>query len=90
MAVISSTGLYTPLHAISNQELVEAFNSFVERHNAAHEDDIRAGRLEPLQPSSEEFIEKASGIRSRYVVDRDGILDPDIMAARLRERSSEE
>jgi beta-ketodecanoyl-[acyl-carrier-protein] synthase len=37
-----------------------------------------------------EFIEKASGIKARYVLDKAGILDPDVMSPRLRERSNDE
>ncbi len=33
-AVIATTGLYTPPDSISNAELVEAFNAYVERFNA--------------------------------------------------------
>ena len=29
-AVIAATGLYTPPHSVSNAELVEAFNAYVE------------------------------------------------------------
>lgn len=89
-AVISGTGLYTPPATISNDELVEAFNAFVELHNARHADDIARGDMEALQPSSSAFIEKASGIKSRHVIDREGILDPERMCPRIPERSNEE
>jgi len=89
-AVIAGTGLYTPPHAISNAELVSAFNTFVERRNAAHADAIASGDTAPLEPSSAEFIEKASGIKSRYVVEKAHILDPDVMAPRLPERPDTE
>ena len=89
-AVISATGLYTPPHSISNEELVAAFNLYVERHNEAHRAGIEAGLEAPLQPSSVDFIEKASGIRSRHVVSKAPILDPDIMAPRIPERPNEE
>ncbi len=88
--VISATGLYTPPDSISNEELVASFNLYVERFNAAHAAEIDAGALEPLQPSSVEFIEKASGIKARHVVSKAPILDPDIMAPRLPERPNEE
>lgn len=88
-ARIVATGLFTPPHRISNEELVESFNRYVERYNAERARDIEAGLIEPLQPSSAEFIEKASGIRSRYVMDKDGILDIDRMAPRLPARSNE-
>lgn len=84
--VISGTGLYTPAQSISNEELVASFNSWVENYNTANADRIASGELAPLQPSSVEFIEKASGIRSRYVVDKAGILDPDRMKPFIPER----
>ena len=89
-AVIAATGLYTPPHSISNAELVEAFNGYVAAFNAEHADAIAAGATEPLQASSPEFIEKASGIKSRFVMDKAGVLDPAVMAPRLAERSNEE
>ncbi|MEN9289683.1 MAG: hypothetical protein RL764_9 [Pseudomonadota bacterium] len=88
--VISATGLYTPPESISNEELVASFNSYVERFNADHAADIDAGKVEALQPSSAEFIEKASGIKARHVVSKAPILDPDIMCPRLPERSNDQ
>ena len=88
--VISGTGLYTPEKSISNEELVESFNSFVASFNASHAAEIAKGTIEALAPSSVEFIEKASGIKSRYVMDKDGILDPERMCPNIRERSNEE
>jgi len=87
--VISGTGLYTPKESISNVELVDAFNAYVELYNADHADQIAAGSLSALQPSSAEFVEKASGIKSRYVMNKDGILDPTRMTPRLPERPNE-
>ena len=89
-AVIAATGLYTPPNAISNAELVEAFNAYVARFNAGHAEAIAAGEVEALQPSSPEFIEKASGIKSRFVVDKTGVLNPAVMAPQLAERPNEE
>lgn len=88
--VISSTGLFTPQESITNEELVESFNEYVERFNAANADAIAAGEVEPLQPSSVEFIEKASGIKARHVMAKAPILDPDIMAPRWEERPDDE
>jgi beta-ketodecanoyl-[acyl-carrier-protein] synthase len=88
--VISATGLYTPPDSITNAELVASFNTYVDRHNAKHADAIAAGTVEALPHSSVEFIEKASGIKARHVVSKASILDPDIMAPRLPERSNEE
>ncbi len=89
-AVIAATGLYTPPHSISNEELVETFNTFVEHYNQRNAEAIAAGELQPLQSSSPEFIEKASGIKSRFVMDKAGILDPEVMAPRLASRPNEE
>lgn len=88
--VISGTGLYTPEESISNDELVACFNEYVGRFNAENAAAIEAGEMEALAPSSSEFITKASGIKSRFVVDKTGILDPDIMCPRIRTRSNDE
>ena len=88
--VISATGLFTPSDTITNEELVESFNRYVERHNADNAAAIEAGDVEALQTSSVEFIEKASGIKARHVMAKGPILDPEIMAPRWPERSNEE
>jgi len=88
--VISGTGLFTPRESISNEELVHAFNTYVDEYNRQHSDDIAAGTVQPLQESSAAFIEKASGIKSRYVMDKAGILDPQRMCPYIPERSNEE
>lgn len=89
-AVIAATGLYTPPHSLSNAELVETFNAYVERFNAANAEAIAAGEVAALVPSSAEFIEKASGIKSRFVMDKSGLVDPEVMAPVIPERSNEE
>ena len=89
-AVIAATGLYTPPNSLSNAELVEAFNAYVARHNETNAAAISAGEIAALTPSSVEFIEKASGIKSRYVVDKTGLVDPDVMRPNIPERSNEE
>ncbi len=88
--VISSTGLYTPPESISNAELVDSFNAYVSAFNAEHADAIAAGDVAELAPSSVEFIEKASGIKSRYVMSKQALLDPAIMTPRWPERSNGE
>lgn len=87
---IVATGLYTPPHAISNDELAAAFNAYVDKYNAEHAREIEAGALEPLQKSSSDFIEKASGIKSRYVLDKAGVLDIARMAPRIPARTNDE
>jgi len=89
-AVISGTGLFTPANSISNEELVAAFNAYAELFNAENAAAIEAGTVTALEPSSAAFIEKASGIKSRYVMEKSGILDPTRMTPRIPERSNEE
>ena len=88
--VISATGLYTPPETITNDELVASYNAYVELHNARHAAEIAAGTVEELQPSSAEFIEKASGIKSRHVMSKAPTLDPETMGPRWPERSNDE
>jgi beta-ketodecanoyl-[acyl-carrier-protein] synthase len=88
--VIAATGIYVPPNSISNAELVGAFNAYVERFNVENAAAIAAGQVAPLLPSSVEFIEKASGIKSRYVMDKHGILDPAIMRPIIAERPNEQ
>ena len=82
--VVSGTGLYIPPHQITNEELVTSFNQFVALHNAENPEQ------EPLQESSAAFILKASGIERRYVMDKEGVLDPHRMRPRLPERPNDE
>ncbi len=89
-AVIAATGLFTPEQSISNAELVEAYNAWAERWNADHAGQIAEGDVAALTPSSVEFIEKASGIKSRFVLDKAGILDPERMAPNIAERGNDE
>ncbi len=89
-SVISATGLWTPKDSISNEELVVAFNAWSNKWNAEHSDAIAAGTKEAKPLSSAEFVEKASGIKSRYVISKAPILNPDIMAPRIPERPNDE
>ena len=83
---ISSTGLFIPPHTISNQELVTAFNQFADLENSRHAAEISAGQRQPVPHSSVEFIEKASGIKRRYVMEKSGVLDPHRMHPKLQAR----
>ena len=89
-AVISGTGVFTPEQTISNAELVAAFNAWAANQNAANAAAIAAGTMEPLAMSSEEFILKASGIERRHVLNKSGVLDPDVMHPVLPARADEE
>jgi beta-ketodecanoyl-[acyl-carrier-protein] synthase len=82
--VISATGLFTPKDVISNEELVASFNAYVDRYNAENPN------AEPLMHSSVEFVEKASGIKSRHVMDKSAIVDPTLMEPRYAERPNDQ
>ena len=88
--VISGTGVFTPPYSVSNAELVETFNEYVRTFNEENAAAIERGEMEPLVESNAEFIVKASGIQSRYVMNKSGIVDPEIMAPRLAQRANEE
>ncbi len=87
---MTGTGVFTPAQSVSNEELVASFNEYVRRHNALHAAAIASGNVEPLSESSVDFIVKASGIKSRYVMDKIGVLDPDIMCPRIPERPNDQ
>ena len=87
---ISSTGLFIPPHVITNDELVASFNQYVELQNAEHASEIAAGAFTALTPSNVEFIEKASGIKRRYVLEKTGVLDPTRMRPRFAQRADDE
>lgn len=87
--VISGSGLALAPHTISNEELVASFNRYVALENTRHAEEIAAGRREPLAESSVEFIEKASGIKRRYVMDKEGVLDPTRLRPRFQPRPNE-
>jgi beta-ketodecanoyl-[acyl-carrier-protein] synthase len=88
--VISGTGVFTPDETISNAELVAAFNAWAANQNEANAAKIGAGEAEPLSMSSEEFILKASGIERRHVLNKSGVLDPNVMHPVLPARGDEE
>ncbi|MEP2641179.1 beta-ketoacyl-ACP synthase III [Roseobacter sp.] len=87
---ITGTGVYTPSQVITNAELVAAFNAYVDLYNTENAVDIDAGICDAKAYSSEGFIEKASGIKQRYVIDKQGILDPTVMHPLLRQRADDE
>lgn len=88
--VVSGTGVFTPAYSISNQELVDSFNAYVALYNAQHSGDIAAGRIEAKVNSSADFIFNASGIESRYVMEKSGILDPTRMGPQFAPRADDD
>src|SRR5215813_6398207 len=87
---ITGWGVWHPESSLSNAELCVAFNEFVRRDNARHADEIAAGTRQPLRESTPEFIVKASGIHSRYVIDKAGVLDPERMCPTVPDRGDDQ
>ena len=88
--VISGTGVFTPEESITNEELVRAYNEYAENYNLANKNKIDLGEKVALELSNEEFIFNASGIKNRYVMDKKGILDPNIMHPILDKRTNDQ
>lgn len=88
--VISGTGVWTPPERITNEELVDSYNAWAEKFNADHAEAIAAGRIDEKPLSSARFIEKASGIKSRHVYTREGILDINRMRPLIPRRTEGE
>lgn len=88
--VISGSGLWTPPESITNQELVDSYNAYAAKFNADHAAAVAAGQIEEMPLSSARFIEKASGIKSRYVYTKKGILDIKRMRPEIAARGEDE
>ena len=88
--VLSGTGLWIPKHSITNEELVDSYNTYSSRYNEKNAADIEAGKCSARPYSSAEFIEKASGIKNRYVYEKEGILDAERMRPSIPERAEDE
>ncbi|HCU64754.1 MAG TPA: beta-ketoacyl-ACP synthase III [Rheinheimera sp.] len=88
--VISGSGVFTPELTISNEELVASFNQYVDLFNTENAEAIAKGEVAALEYSSCEFIEKASGIKSRHVLYKEGILDPYVMQPVFPKRGEEQ
>ena len=66
---IAGTGIWHPEEMITNDEIVESYNSYVDNFNHKNADEIDNGNMVAMEHSSASFIEKASGIKTRYVID---------------------
>jgi beta-ketodecanoyl-[acyl-carrier-protein] synthase len=75
---------------VTNAELVASLGQANETWNAKHKAEIERDELEALDIPSEKFIERASGIGHRYVMDKQGVLDPTRLRPRFRLRSEDE
>jgi beta-ketodecanoyl-[acyl-carrier-protein] synthase len=88
--ILSGVGLWTPPHSISNEELIDAYNAYADHYNETNKAQIDAGEVVAKPHSSAEFVHKASGIKSRYIYSKEGVLDIHRMRPILEERSDDE
>jgi len=88
--VISGVGLWTPANTITNEELVDSYNAWATKFNLENEAQIAAEEIAAKPLSSAAFIEKASGIKSRYVYCKEGVLDIERMRPNLTPRADDE
>jgi beta-ketodecanoyl-[acyl-carrier-protein] synthase len=88
--LITGTGLYTPPDSVTNAELVESLTRANLRWNEEHKAEIERGDVEERDMPSEKFIERASGIGHRYVLEKTGLLDPERLRPHLPTRSEDE
>ncbi len=88
--VISGTGLWTPKHSISNDELINSYNAYADKFNAENSAKIEAGEVTAKPHSSAEFVEKASGIKSRFIYEKEGVLDINRMRPVIAERADDQ
>ena len=89
-SVIRSTGAWAPPEIIENEELVASYNAYAERFNAENAEAIAKGEVEEKPLSSVEFIENASGIKRRHVLEKSGILDIDRLVPHIPPRPFEQ
>jgi beta-ketodecanoyl-[acyl-carrier-protein] synthase len=87
---ITGAGVWHPESRIDNAELCDAYNAWVRVENAAKADAIAAGTFTALRESTPDFIERASGIKQRYVLDKTGILDPTRLVPNIPDRKDDE
>jgi beta-ketodecanoyl-[acyl-carrier-protein] synthase len=88
--VISGTGFYVPPHVVTTEELVASYNKYVKKYNKDNAKDILLGTKTNLEESNVDFVIQASGIHKRHVIEKDGILNPDIMYPVLTPRTEGE
>lgn len=88
--VVSGVGVWNPEFIVTNEELVASYNAYADAFNAQHNEEIEAGTVAAKPHSSAEFIEKASGIKQRYIYCKEGVLEVERMRPSIPERSETE
>ena len=87
---ITGHGVWHPETVLENDELCATFNEFARRENLKNAAEIAAGTKQPIKDSTPEWVVKASGIITRYVEDKTGLLDPERMCPNIPDRPEEE
>jgi beta-ketodecanoyl-[acyl-carrier-protein] synthase len=87
---ITGHGVWHPDTVLENDELCAAFNEYVRRENQKNAELIAAGKAAPLKESTPAWVVQASGIITRYVEDKTGLLDPERMCPNIPDRPEEE
>ena len=76
---IIGTGLWYPDELTTNKEVVDSYNTYVDNFNKENASLIESESIKAKAHSSEEFILKASGIKTRRLIDKKNSLDPTMM-----------
>ena len=87
--LISGTGLWVPEYTLTNEELVQSYNEYAISYNSQNHKEIEEESLISMPLSSAEFIFKASGIKSRYVYQKEGVLDINRMKPLIASRPND-
>lgn len=88
--VLSGTGVDIPPEFITTDEIVGSYNTYATHFNQTFKNEISSEIYKKIEKSCSDFIIKASGIRKRHVVNRAGILNPDILHPILPHRGDDE
>ena len=87
---ITGTGFWVPKDGLTtNDEVVDSYNAYVDNFNSENSQAISDGIMEAMSHSSSDFIEKASGIKTRYLFDKHNCLDPTRMKPKTKPELSD-
>lgn len=90
VAVITGSGQYTPENVVTNEQIVNTYNKYIQAVNAENRHNDQAGSAVEIEATSEEFIRIATGIEKRNVIDDSGILNSERMQPSVASRREEQ
>jgi len=88
--VTIGVGVWPTKDSVTKEVLVDRYNAYVDAFNEDNKAQIEAGEIAAMPYSSAEFIEKASGIKSRYIYQKEGALDIKRMKPKISPRGDDE